>query len=404
MSANKVIHVDLAQKDVEVHAVEKSRKRKIADEYDVNDPFFQEDAVPDVEHTECKYENFYCIAGERLVPADKKREKKKEHKIKKEKRESTRQKFQDEKDELLGLLGGMTAAELEESLPKLAILEILTAQEVSPAAFLSAIAAQVDSEQFKRVKPLAEQLLTKEAAGAVLEQAVRESQALQAEIKAEIETERQRADELFPDDPTDGKYGRMQFDEQFIEKLCQYTEKEYLVFYFNLYLAGKKRVLEYGVKKNIFCQLQSFFPASYGNIGSLGKKIASYIVKKRNKRLPESDKLLVPGATQESADPLPDLEEPGASQAQAPAGSLAPAGATPATPTLAPDTFPEEFHGSSFSGTSADLSMVPPLHFAPSQPSSARSEDAALNSPELLEGESNSSDEAPLGEATTFPE
>ncbi|KAI5188600.1 hypothetical protein NECID01_0213 [Nematocida sp. AWRm77] len=319
MSAGRVVHVDLAQKEVELQSTSKQKKRKTADTYDTNDPFFQEDEAVGPEHAECQYENFYCVSGEKMLSiVEKKREEKKEeHKIKKEKRESTRQKFLEEKEELLASIkaGDVSETDFGESAQKLVVLEILTAQDAKPETLLQAAEESLAKDQFEKISPLIKQSFTKESVEHILEKAVGESQALQEEIKEEIEKEKQKVEELEAEDPTDAKYAKLQFDAAFIEKLCQYTDKEYLVIYFNMYLSGKKRVLEYGIKKNIFCQLQSFFPSTYGSNGSLGKKIASHVLKKRNRKHTESDKSGVAEAEAE-ADPSDIYEREAASSTE----------------------------------------------------------------------------------------
>ncbi|KAI5184323.1 hypothetical protein NEHOM01_0068 [Nematocida homosporus] len=310
---NRIIWVDLEDQEVEVRKVESIKRKKAADQYDIADPFFQEDEDKGTDVLACEYQHFFCLAGESVQGLEKKKEELGgETKNKKEKRESTRQGFMDDKEVLLASLSERPLADLPEQARQLLVLEILTAQEPSLSGLLADVresqskqkdqngVALMSKERLAMIEAELTRIFTEEYLVAIGETTKTESAELLDIIKGIIAAQKAEIDLKEPNDPTEAKYAKLVFDDSFIELLSQYTDKEYLLFYLNLYLSNKKRVLEYTVKKAIFQQLQELFPSTYGSVGSIGKKISSYNLKRKNKKAAATTTSTTPGNTKSS--------------------------------------------------------------------------------------------------------
>ncbi|KAI5190039.1 hypothetical protein NEMIN01_0824 [Nematocida minor] len=271
MHTIKIVSFD--EKEVEIREKEMKTKKRVVDAYDMEDPFYQEDEA--VATFECKYKNFFCLSGESLV--ERKKEEK-EEKAKKEKKETSRERYLKQKQEKLE---EYTAApeDADRIIKELVTLEILTAQEPSRDTLLDEIVKVKPGEDREKTGAKIDELMSKEGLQNLLKEAEEECKKIVGEIEVEIKKKIEESAEKETVDES-SKITQLSFDDDFLEKLTKYTEIEYLCFFIKLFLAGKKRILEHKVKKNIVKMLQEVFPVEYRS-SSLGKKIASYVIKKR---------------------------------------------------------------------------------------------------------------------------
>ncbi|OAG29459.1 hypothetical protein NEDG_00592 [Nematocida displodere] len=283
---NRVICVDLKEEEVEIRTVEKQKKRKAPDQYDVDDPFFQEDEEVEVDAIECKYENFFCVSGETALQLEKKKEEKKEDvsKIRKEKRENIRHGFVADKEELLASFSEIEESSLAAAVRRLVVLEVLTEQDPAKDRLFAALSPLAAPSTHSRLRALIDAFFSHEELQKVLDETAVQSKGLIEKIKEGVEEEKLRVEEAFPNDSTETKYAKIHIGKSLMENCTLYTECEYLIYFVSLYMGGKKRVLEYPIKKAIFSQIQELFPSTYGSSGSIGKKIASHILKAKHKK------------------------------------------------------------------------------------------------------------------------
>lgn len=272
---NSVVTVDFAEKEVEIKKKEVKKKKRVVDTYDMEDPFYQEDEI--VNTFECRYDNFFCLSGESHIERRKDEAEQKEERderSKKEKKETTRERYLQQKQEKLEEYStAQDEPEKKRVVKELVILEVLTAQEPSASRLVEEMMRASPNANKLEVEKTVENLMGTKG----LEKLQDETEIRTAEITQQIKQELQRRIDRAAESP-EGR--QLQFDDELFDLLVEYTEVEYLLFYIKLFLAGKKRILEHKVKKNIVKNLQELFPVEYRSV-SLGKKIASYIIKRR---------------------------------------------------------------------------------------------------------------------------
>lgn len=297
---NSVIHVPLSGDSIREHVVfqaaPEKKKRHTADAYDYEDPFIEADEEQRYEEAECRVENFFCLAGEeapegpardrdrskrakREERSQEKKEEKERHGARKEKREATRRKIIAEEADALSGMKALAEPEIEKEIEKVCLYEVVATPGVKEEEVADKLVEAVDQSMVSRafVESRVAAYMShshlrskaSELAGASQQLLGKVKESIDFNIKEQIGSKELGEEEL-----------SFNFDDAFYDAMCTYTENEYLVFYINLYLAGKKRVLEFTVKKNIFQKLQELFPSNYKIAGTLGKKITSYMMKK----------------------------------------------------------------------------------------------------------------------------
>ncbi|KAI5137045.1 hypothetical protein NEAUS06_2077 [Nematocida ausubeli] len=269
---HSVIVVNFSEKEVEIKNKEVKKKRRVVDVYDVMDPFYQEDE--EVNTFECKYENFYCLTGESAVERRKEAEIEYEEKLRKDKKETARERYVKQKQEKLEEYAASSPEGRAAVLDKIAILELVTTQELDAKSLAEEVVNKCPDENIKELEKVLTKTFSKEGMEEMYAKAEEKKNALGEEVKVES-LKRIKKDEAT---------GRpeIQFDPKFLDLLVKYTDVEYLMFYIKLFLSGKKRILEHKVKKNAIRALHEYFPVECRSM-SLGKKIASHVIKKRRR-------------------------------------------------------------------------------------------------------------------------
>jgi len=280
---NRVVLVDLEDKEATIGEEEKQKRRKTSERYDSEDSFYEEDEKPEKGETDCRYENFYCVQGDSLAPAERRSEGRDEKsEKKKEKREIIREKFVDEKEKLVRELESVPESRIEEVIERLVVLEVVTEQEPSAEMLVRSI-RETTEQAYNTTEDIVRRTFAKERLEKIVESVKKEIEAIEEEIKRCI-GENESASSMGQEGGTGGDAegsSKIKFNDSFMEILSNYTDREYIVFYMNLYLSGKKRVLEHSVKKNIFINLRKLFPPDIREkVMSLGKKIAVHFLKK----------------------------------------------------------------------------------------------------------------------------
>ncbi|KAI5171298.1 hypothetical protein NEFER03_0657 [Nematocida sp. LUAm3] len=284
---NRVIEVDLEQREIEVRKTEKQKKKRSQDAYDINDPFFQEDEEVQVEAytVDCEYRNFRCIGeGEE----EKRREEPKESVKKKEKREITKHLYEEDKLKAIEEINKQEP-NLDKLIEKIVIYDVITSLEPNKDVLLQQVKEKTDESLHKRIEELIEDFYMENHLKKVAEKKKQKNQVILEDVKERIDEIKQDMDAKNPENP--GRYENLTISDEFIQVLADFTENEYIFFYINLYLTQKKRVLEYAVKKGIFQQLQEYFPDSSMLSGSLGKRISLYLLKKRRREKTKEEAL-----------------------------------------------------------------------------------------------------------------
>lgn len=269
--------VSFSEKEVEIREKEVRSKKRTVDAYDMEDPFYQEDEA--INAFECSYKNFFCLSGENHVERKREESEEKDDRMKKEKRETTRERYLQEKQEMLEEYASNPKEALSVFIKRLVTLEILTAQELRKDVLLEKVEKANPSVNKEEASTWIDEYISRDGLEALQKEIEDRSRNMLSELKGSID---EKIDENIRMNQEDGNVHpkQIKFDEEFLNRLKNYTDTEYLLFYIRLFLGGRKRILEHKVKKNIIKELKEIFPVEYRS-NSLGKKIASYIVKKR---------------------------------------------------------------------------------------------------------------------------
>jgi hypothetical protein len=333
VTKNRVLEVSLPEGDPGEYLVlaegTERKRRGGHEDYDYDDPFIDEEETDsEAANIELRVENFFCLAGEHgpeKPPEKRSREKRarkkedpadEEHQRKREKRETTRARTMEETARILGGMKEKDVLKGEKEIERVCIGEIVANTEIGKEGLVQRISESLGPEHplQKAVENLVEKYVDHkyiEEKKAVLE---KKSEGLKEKIRERIKEKMERnvreqaeeksvegvesaetqeegggekAGDKVGEKDADGSGEaemRFSFNEEFYELLLEYTENEYILYYLGLYLAGRKRVLEFTVKKSIFQKLQDLFPSGYRLNGSLGKKITSYRNRKKMKR------------------------------------------------------------------------------------------------------------------------
>ncbi|KAI5180398.1 hypothetical protein NEOKW01_0702 [Nematocida sp. AWRm80] len=275
---NTIISIRPTEKEVQVREIKREKRRKEIDKYDTDDPFYQEDEEVFIEVFKCDYDNYYCYAGD--VVEGSQREEKEETKPKKEKKENIKEGFLLYREESIHFLLSAEESQLDKIVEDLVIADIVTSQAPNKTDLLNEIQPELSPEKYKAIESIINNKYTYKYLQKYLEGVTEEKTEILARIKEEIEREKERIDKEETGDP-ETRYSKIHLNNTLLDLLSLYSEKEYIIYYVSLYISGKKRVLEHALKKQIFMELLRLFPAGFGANGSLGKKIASYALKKR---------------------------------------------------------------------------------------------------------------------------
>lgn len=294
---NRVLEVELGEKEVQVNKLEQKEQKPAQDQYDTDDSFLDEEEELEALASECEYDNFVCIAKGTTWGSKRKEEPQLQKikkikkiskvsklensgrempRIRKVKKENMRLAFFEKKEEKMKSLPNITADAAEQAFHEILVLEILTSDRVSIETLSLKLREIVKNEEAReRIRAYAE-TRAHNSIIEMYEEKNREQAQLKEKIEEEIEKEKKRIDEQFPDDYSESKYCSIVLEDELLETMLKYAENAYLVFFTDVYLTGKVRPKEYKPKYQIFEDLSAMFPESYGNTHSVGKKVAGY--------------------------------------------------------------------------------------------------------------------------------